>query len=224
MDVPGWYGFRVEVGDGRHSSTRDVWVHVVEGDRPPVVGELTNRAPVRPDTRAGTTRLTVAAHDPDGDELSYGWTVAAAPAGAAPRFEDSSAAATEVEGLTEPGRYRFRVAVSDGPSETVAELAVDVREPGGAPRILALEARREEVLGGELGHVLVAEVEDPDGGAPSCWWRFVRGPEGARPWPLSAGRPRTVLRGLDRPGTYVFELTAVDADGFARDEVAVTVE
>ena len=77
-----------------------------------------------------TTTLSVTASDPDGDPLSYFWSVASQPAGSSPAV--GNGATTEVT-FDKAGTYEFQVSVIDDQGgQDTGTVAVTVQQlPGG---------------------------------------------------------------------------------------------
>ncbi len=78
--------------------------------------------------------LQGAATDPEGDPLSFAWTLVSAPAGAAPAILAPTAASTGVAGTLPAGAYAFSFAASDGTSTTLVNVPVTLEDP--APTLL----------------------------------------------------------------------------------------
>lgn len=130
------YYWRVVATDehGR-TATSDVWrFHTEDTTNDPP----TARASASPPTvgLGGTATLDAgSSSDPDGDALSYDWTLVDAPGSASPT---APSGATGDVTLPVPGTYTFEVAVSDGRATdranvtveaTLPETALDLRRP-----------------------------------------------------------------------------------------------
>lgn len=112
MIVPGDYVFRFEASDGMNTVSKEHTVTVHPENRAPVIGEA-SAAPAKLELPASATTLAAKASDPDGDLLTFWWSVKSAPVGAKPRFAHPGHAATSVTGLSLPGDYVFTVTVID---------------------------------------------------------------------------------------------------------------
>jgi hypothetical protein len=115
---PGDYVFEVAVSDGNSVVTRRILMKAFAGNQAPVPMDVHNRIPVWVTVRDGGTLLRAGAWDVEDDPVTYRWSVASGPPGAAPVLEKPAEQACEVTGLTVPGDYVFRLAVSD-PTHTV---------------------------------------------------------------------------------------------------------
>ncbi|OPZ85673.1 MAG: hypothetical protein BWY76_01316 [bacterium ADurb.Bin429] len=119
LTVPGPYHFRITVRDGAHTVTRDVMLGVFDGNQPPVPVDIHNRIPVWVRVKDGGTQLRGGAWDIERDPLTFKWSVARQPAGAAAVLETPDKNGCKVTGMTVPGDYVFRFTVSD-PANTVS--------------------------------------------------------------------------------------------------------
>ena len=126
MTAPGDYVFAVEVGDGRNIVTREVLVKVFAANQPPVPFDVHNRIPVWVRVKDGGTLLRAGAWDVEGDKVSFRWNVVRQPAGATAVLETPAESACKVTGMSVPGDYVFRVAVSDPTHIVPADLTVPV--------------------------------------------------------------------------------------------------
>ncbi len=119
-DAAGDYLLEATFSDGEATATATAALTVLPrpatNNRPPV-------AAIRPQTLAGGPRVLEmdgsTSSDPDGDTLTYAWTLAAAPAGAVP-FNSAAVDVRYTAGI--PGSYRFVLSVFD------AELAASTAE------------------------------------------------------------------------------------------------
>ena len=122
-DAPGAYTITVEVTDGRGGeATTQLTIHVVAINHAPVIESLTAEpSPVR---QGETSTIECVASDPDGDELSYIWSV--------DRGNMSGQGSSVV--WTAPmtcGSYFITVTVADSRGAEVSEeLEVKVLKPG----------------------------------------------------------------------------------------------
>jgi len=214
--APGVYRFYLRVSDGENLSPADSVQVTVTGtaNRPPVAdaGLATLTYPL--DAPAPIPLDGSASLDPDGDPLTYRWTLISAPVPAAPL--DSTAAQTT---FTPPrsGDYIFRLTVSDGQQSATDEVRIAVRLSG---RPVALAGPDQEALVGALVVLDGSASADPEGEPLSFSWRLKSGP------PASLA-DSTAARTTFIPaaaGDYTFVL-AVEDPGANRgqDEVVVRV-
>jgi len=118
LDLPGTYFAELVVNDGTTDSTPDT-VRITTTNSPPV-------ADAGPDQTVfvGDTVLLdgTASHDPDGDPLTYHWSLTATPAGSAALLSDPTAI-TPSFFVDLPGEYLAQLIVDDGtvasPPDTV---------------------------------------------------------------------------------------------------------
>ena len=126
-DVRGSYLAQLIVNDGALASAPDT-VTVQTLNQPPVA-----QASVPPSVRPGVAAVldASASFDPDGDPLSYAWTLVGIPSGSTATL---SGAATAQAVLTpdREGTYVLRLVVSDGQAQS-APLALTVTADGTAP-------------------------------------------------------------------------------------------
>lgn len=118
FDTPGSYLLRLRVDDGEHVVTDDVQVDVVTNEPPRV------SAMMDPDSRELHAEVW---DDGRSGPLERWWSVVEGDA----EIEDPGALRTPVH-LGGPGRYVFRIVVTDGEHETVADVEVEVAATFGA--------------------------------------------------------------------------------------------
>jgi O-glycosyl hydrolase len=119
LSVPGDYAFAVRVSDGAHEVARELQLRVFDGNQPPVPMDVHNRIPVWVTVKDGGTLLRAGAWDVERDPVTFRWSVVSQPPGAAATLETADKPGCRVTGMSVPGDYVFRVAVSD-PTHTVA--------------------------------------------------------------------------------------------------------
>ncbi|OHB80175.1 MAG: hypothetical protein A2Z25_02325 [Planctomycetes bacterium RBG_16_55_9] len=224
LTVAGKYVFTVMVSDGLNSVTREVALNVHAGNQPPVAIDVHNRLPVIVTLPDSSTQLRCGGLDPEGDPLSYRWTLTSQPLGASASLSDPTATNCQVTGMTVAGDYVFMLDVSD-PTHTVSEsLTVTVYPLNpSAPTISNATASPATITLGADSTRLQATTHDADGDPISHWWSVKSKPAGAAPVFSAQGSPSTLVTGLTAPGAYVFTLHAVDRTRFAKRDVTVTV-
>ncbi len=220
---PGEYGFRATVSDATSSGQREVWVRVVEGNLPPTVLDLHNRLPVTVTVGRGQTELRGGGLDPEGDPLTYAWSLVSQPAGASANLATPDKQQCKLLALTVPGVYRCRLTVSDGAHSVSGDHDVVVhanqsppviRSAGAAPAVLAAPGAR---------CTLSVDSTDPQGSPVTHWWVVKSAPAGAKPVIVRPGSATTEVTGLDQPGTYLFTVTAINQQQQAARGVTVVV-
>lgn len=135
--TPGSRTFRLRATDDDGAVT-DAFITVVTTDNlPPVIASITPSQ-----TILGTTAtLTVVASDPEGDALTYNWTVQSFyPVN--PSLSTPDQPVTDVTGM-QPGVYTVQVAVSDGVSTVTRTTTINVLKPREPGKKFALKGRYE---------------------------------------------------------------------------------
>ncbi len=180
----------VSVDDGHGATAKAVVELTTAKNRAPLISDVTAAAsPVAP---GGTTTLTVAADDPDGDALSYKWR---APAG----WTLGSPTGRQVE-LRAPADPKasavVEVTADDGHGlRTSAPLLVRTTDAA-LPTISALTAKPRRVAKGQTIE-LAAAVNAPGGAADELTYEWsVRDPA----WTLTASNANAQLVAPNKPG------------------------
>ncbi|HEY3392748.1 MAG TPA: hypothetical protein VGK58_08570 [Lacipirellulaceae bacterium] len=121
---PGLYAVELTVSDGA-SSDQDYVLITVVGNQVPQADASASDAVV---VQGNYPRLDASnSFDPDGDELTYDWTVVASSAGTLPEIAEPSAAHTHLL-VSDVGSYAVRLTVDDGTSTASDFVIVTVRE------------------------------------------------------------------------------------------------
>jgi len=223
LAVPGEYVFSVTVRDATHRVRRDVALRVFRGNQAPMLIDVHNRIPVLITLPWSATELRGGAKDLEGDKLTYRWTVAKQPKGAAVRLETPTQQKCKVSHITAAGDHVFQFEVSDGTHTVSQQLTVPVYPMNAGPVIGRAAASPNTLKPPASRTSLTARTSDPDGDVISHWWSVRRSPAGARPVLARPGARDTTVTGLTVPGTYLFRLTVVDRTRFAAKDVLVTV-
>ncbi|MEE3259272.1 MAG: PKD domain-containing protein, partial [Candidatus Latescibacterota bacterium] len=161
--VPGTYIFILSVSDGTLTSNPDsVRIAVASPD---------NQAPTAdagPDLIVGANSPIplsgLGSNDPDGDPLSYQWTVLAAPMEI--QLVDATTRQTTFT-PTESGEYRFRLTVNDGELSASDQVAVLVHASGNQVPTADAGLDQQVAVGDLviLDGTLSAGLDSADGGA-----------------------------------------------------------
>ncbi|MGB2822803.1 MAG: hypothetical protein WBF17_17595 [Phycisphaerae bacterium] len=181
-----------------------------EVNRPPTLIEWRSQPDFlkRP---AEALELRCSATDPERDAMKYAWSVVAQPNGAEAKVARPSSAVTRVTGLTRPGEYVFRVAVSDGAHTVQRDVLIRSFE-GNQPPVPTDVHNRIPVWvrvkdGGTLLRSGAWDVErDP----LSFRWAVARQPDGAAAHLETPDKAACKVTGMTRPGDYVFRLEISD--------------
>jgi hypothetical protein len=146
--------------------------------------------------------------DPEGDRLTFAWTLTSRPPGSLAGLTNaSSPAALLTPDL--PGEYRLSLTVSDGRAAGApATMTLAVSAANSPPVALAMPAVRNVVTGSPV--VLDGSASsDPDGDPLTFSWTLTRRPAGSNAT-LSAAATRTSVLAPDVEGIYVATLVAAD--------------
>lgn len=181
-----------------------------EGNLPPVVLEWRSRPDFLTLPASGMD-LECAATDPDGDDLSFNWSVLGAPGGAQVTLDAADAARARAEGMTVPGRYTFEVAASDS-KEVVRRRIMTTVYDGNQPPVPIDVHNRIPVQPrvADAQTLLRAGAFDIEGDPVTFKWSVVRSPTGTAPVLESPDEAACKVTGLTKAGEYTFRLTASD--------------
>lgn len=189
-------------------------------NRPPVINTPPSAKPASV-VVGNQTVLHVSVTDPDGDTLSYSWSVASRPAGSKVVFS-SSASQSPSATFSTPGNYTLNVTIRDGRGGvvsgtcTVSVVAAPTPTPGQpgsntapapiitdgpniiekAPGVLTLSVKAHHQTGMNFSHR----------------WELVKAPQGAKVQIQRQWQPETDVT-LDQYGTYTFRLTLRTTNG-----------
>lgn len=212
IDRAGRYVVRLVVDDGRSASTPDDVV-ITTVNRPPTIDAGEDQ---RVDVGAAV-QLQGFASDPDGDPMTFEWTVIQgpnfptinAPNTLQPRFVASA-----------PGLYALQLEVRTTPNATVRD-SVRIRCGAENRPPIAEAGDDQSIAPGDVTTLDGSASRDPDGDPLSFTWSITERPTGST---ATLERPDTATPELatDRPGTYVVRL--VVSDGFvngAPDDVRI---
>jgi hypothetical protein len=170
----GSYSIAVVVTDGRGGEVMDHVAITVRVNNPPTIASLT--ADAEWTTPSGSVQVTCAASDPDGDELSYGWTATAGDI-------SGRGAVVNWTAPQELGTYNITVLVKDGHgSSAMVSLPISVAT-GQPPNVKTLLVTAEHcylktfswgyMVGKEQEYDIECIVSDASGGVSyewSCDW------------------------------------------------------
>ena len=223
LAVAGEYVFAVTVADEAHTVRRLVRLPVYATNQPPRLLDLHNRIPVIVTLPQSTTNLRVGAMDLEGDPLTWQWSVARQPAGAAAALATPDKTSCAVSGLTIAGEYVFRITANDGRNEVADELTLTV-EPANQPlQVTAAAATPPALTVPASETTLAVTATDLDGETLSHWWTLVSAPAAAKVALARPGAAQTAVSGLTEPGVYLFRVVVVDRGAAVSRDVRVPV-
>jgi O-glycosyl hydrolase len=192
-----------------------------------------NLAPVVVNWEAGPTflkrpggkiTLSAAAQDPELDRLTFSWTVARQPQGAAATIADPQSATTEAEGLAVAGQYAFTVAITDGTNEVKRDVLLNVYEGNQPPRLMDLHNRIPVIVTLPHGETLLrGGAFDLEDDKLSFRWSVVKQPPGSAVKLESPSEPACKATNITVPGDHVFRLEASDGASTVSEDLAVPV-
>ena len=179
-------------------------------NRPPAVTEW-RATPDFLHVPRSTTKLSCRATDPEGDSLSYAWSVVRQPDGARASLATPATATALADGLTAPGEYLFAVQVADGTNTVRREVLLKVFQGNQPPVAMDVHNRIPVwVRVADGGTLLRAGAWDVENDRTSFGWTVVRQPAGAQARLESPHKPACRVRGMTVAGDYVFRLTLGD--------------
>ncbi|BAS29362.1 PKD domain-containing protein [Limnochorda pilosa] len=210
-DVAGVYTVRLTVDDGRGGTAQDEVT--ITANTPPVA----NAGPGRIVLLGSTVQLDGSgSHDPDGDQLSYRWTLVSAPSGSSAALSDPALPAPTFDADV-AGAYVLELVVTDSRDET----GVDQVTITANTRPLADAGLDQRVLPGTTVHLDGSGSSDPDGDPLVYEWGFVSRPLGSEA-ALAGASTSTASFVADTAGVYAVRLTVEDGRG-ANDQDEVTI-
>lgn len=213
-DVEGTYVVQVLVTG---NCTAEATVQVFAVNTPPVAhasatpsGTVAVRAPVALD---GTSSV-----DPDGDPITYAWTLSR-PAGSAAAL-DSATAAKPSFTPDVSGHYQALLVVSDGAAaSTPASVGVDAAD---LPPVAVLASAAPAANVGDVVALDASGSFDPDHDTIGFTWTLLSRPAASTAVLADAGTPIAHLT-PDVEGAYSIQVTVADGAGSSSATATVTV-
>ncbi|MCK5923235.1 MAG: hypothetical protein KAG66_20005, partial [Methylococcales bacterium] len=202
-DIAGIYTIELIVNDGNVDSAPDTVVIIAAtGNEPPVA----DAGPDQNVSLGATVDLDGAASsDPDGDTLSYAWTLTSIPAGSTATLSDATIAMpTFVADM--PGSYTAQLIVNDGVVDSAPD-AVIISTANQAP--LANAGPDASTAVGDSVSLDGSASSDPDGDTLSYSWSFTDIPVGSTAT-LSDTSIEAPTFAADLPGSYTVQLIVND--------------
>jgi hypothetical protein len=218
-DLAGAYVLQVTVTDGRGGQAVDA---VAVTATPPG----TNRAPTADAgfDLEGTETITMTldgsgSSDPDGDPLTFAWTVVSRPDGSTAEIASASSAVASFTPDLE-GVYVVQLAVSDG-QFTSTDTATLTVGPFNHPPVgtLAIDGSAQILVGETV--TATAAFTDADGDALEYTWTL-DAPDGSAATPTISLDGTQATFTTDVPGEYVILVSVTDGEKSAGDQFTVT--
>jgi hypothetical protein len=216
VDVAGTYVVELRTFDGRATSAPDTVTISTVNSAPTAKAGADIAARIGETVRLDGGEST----DPDGDEITYSWTLTERPAGSTATLSGANTATPSFV-VDVNGRYVVRLLVSDG-TLTSQPASVIINTQNSPP---AANAGPDQ--SGRVGQTIQLDgsgSRDPDGDPLTYAWTFTSVPEGSSTGIANAStiNPSFVI---DRPGTYVVSLVVNDGTATsAPDTVTITTE
>jgi PKD repeat protein len=190
---------RVTFSDGPSSVSLNWTVLVKNTNRPPEISNQT--PPSRCSVAEGETlQLVVLAGDPDGDDLSFAWTLDGRP-----QPDSTTSVFTFYTNFTSNGTYKVSAEVGDGGLRAFANWTVTVTDVNRAPSARPRVDRTAAFIGERFVFNASASF-DPDGDALEYSWDLG---DGAQESGLEA------VHAYAKEGLYKINLTVTDPGGLS---------
>ncbi|MEK7413878.1 MAG: hypothetical protein AAB263_11240 [Planctomycetota bacterium] len=220
----GEYLFTVTVSDGSRTSSREIWLNVLNANQPPVMMGFEQRNPSGKLTLpTSSVELRGFAKDQEADPITYQWSTVSKPAGATITFAAPNATTCATSGMTVAGDYVFRLVASDGFHTISKDRTITVLPVNSAPVVSAASASPSGLTLPTSSTTLSSTTSDPNSDLLTHWWETQSAPAGAKPVFATPGQPTTTVSNLTIAGTYVFKIGAIDRTLITRKTVTVTV-
>lgn len=213
-DKTGTYVIGLIVGDGELSSGMDTITVTVTNDAPVANAGLDVTI-----LQGETTRLSGGgSYDPDGDALSYSWTMTSGPSGSTASLSDPSSPAPTFR-PDRKGAYVFMLTVTDG--DLASQDSVTVTSSNNVP--IADAGTDSTIEFGQSAELDGSASSDPDGDTLTYAWTIKSGPDTSIGQLSNTSAAKPVFT-PSRKGIYTLSLVVTDNEflSSAPDDVVVT--
>lgn len=159
----------------------------------------------------GTIAVTLSgtADDPDGDTMTYQWSVTSAPTGGSTTITSQTSLTGASFTPDEAGSYTIQLSVSDGTVSVTDTMTLTVNTANNATPIVDAGAAQSVVV--EATVALAGTVTDSDQGDSWTYsWTITTRPTGSAA-SLTGSDTLTPSFTADKAGTYVISFTATDS-------------
>jgi hypothetical protein len=216
-DILGTYTVRLSVDDGEFESEPVAVTVEATGSGAPVADAGDDQSV---EVGAEVTLDGTGSSDPNGDALSYQWSIKQPPPGSSAALDDPSAAQPTFTADV-AGDYIIALVVSDGELESQEDTVTISAGSGNLPP----QADAGEDQTADVGREVVLEGggTDPDSSELTYFWSFVSRPTGSNA-AISGAVTDTARFTPDVEGTYEIELKVSDEESSDTDTVVVTAE
>ncbi len=215
-DREGTYGLELIVSDGSMPSAPDTVV----------ITAMRNNA--RPLASAGADETVAlgsvvtidasASTDPDGDALTYLWTLASKPETSGAGVKEMTAART-VFVADAVGEFRLQLVVADGEATSEPDEVLFTVVDTNVPPIAAAGADRTVAVG-SIVDIDGRKSSDGDGDGLTHQWSFVSKPTGSNAGIKDPSKPKTLFV-ADAEGQFVIQLVVDDGSVSSAPDVLV---
>jgi F0F1-type ATP synthase epsilon subunit len=222
-DVVGSYVAELVVNDGTVDSAPDTVTIAVEAPPPDNSAPIADAGPDQPGVpqNATVTLDGSASSDPDGDSLTYAWTLTSVPTGSAAALSDATAVRPTFI-ADSAGTYVAELVVNDGAADSAPDT-VTITVDSGAPTADA-GPDQADVSQGATVTLDGSASSDPDGDPLTYAWTLITVPDGSTAV-LSDATVVGPTFVADLAGSYVAELVVSDGTfDSAPDRVTITVD
>ncbi|MGJ8669608.1 MAG: PKD domain-containing protein [Oceanococcus sp.] len=156
--------------------------------------------------------------DPEGQALSYLWSIIGGPTGGQLQNETL---ANAIFNATQPGTYTIQLSVTDGGNSAQSTVTITVTNVATQNRAPIAQAGADQNLTqGQTANLNAAGSSDPDGDALTYFWEVINNPAGSATSFGNVSGQQTTFVG-NQVGAYEIRLTISDGSLIDQDLVIV---